>query len=93
MAKEKSTVSDAIMLRIQKLEKDTEQLFSKVNSVAISQACVDEKLSSMMVTLAELKSGLNELRDEPRSRWERLLGAIISSVVTLIFGILFGKWL
>lgn len=81
------------LLRIEKLEKDNETLFSKINSITVSQAYVDEKLNCIMTTLAELKSGLYELRYVPQKRWEKVIAAIISGIVTLCFGILFGKYI
>ena len=79
--------------RIEKLEKDSETLFSKVNAITVSQAYVDEKLSSIMATLSELKTGLHDLRFIPQRRWEKISAAVISSVITLVFGILFGKYI
>ena len=89
----KKNTNDSVDLRIKKLEHDNEILFSKVNSITVSQACVDEKLNSIMSTLVELKSGLGELRNLPQRRWEKIIAAIISGAVTLIFGILFGKYM
>ena len=89
----KKSTNDSVDLRIKKLEHDNEILFSKVNSITVSQACVDEKLNSIMSTLVELKSGLGELRNLPQRRWEKIIAAIISGAVTLIFGILFGKYM
>lgn len=80
------------LLRIEKLEKDNETLFSKINSITVSQAYVDEKLTCIMSTLTELKTGLYELRYVPHRRWEKIIAAVISGVVTLFFGILFGKY-
>lgn len=80
-----------IILRIEKLEKDNEAMSSKINSITVTQAYVDEKLSSIMATLTELKTGLYELRYVPQRRWEKVIAAVISSAVTLFFGILFGK--
>lgn len=81
------------ILRIEKLEKDSETLFSKINAITVSQAYVDEKLNCIMTTLTELKSGLYELRYVPQRRWEKVIAAIISGIVTLCFGILFGKYI
>ena len=89
----KKNTNDSVDLRIKKLEHDNEILFSKVNSITVSQACVDEKLNSIMSTLVELKSGLGELRNLPQRRWEKIIAAIISGAATLIFGILFGKYM
>lgn len=82
---------DIFLARTEKLERDTELLFSKVNAFAISQACVDEKLSNIMSTLNELKSGMSELNRVPIKRWETLIGAVISTVVALAMGFLFGR--
>lgn len=82
---------DALLGRIEKLEHDSEILFSKVNSVALTQACVDEKLSSIIDTLSELKNTVNELRGLPQKRWEKIIASVITSAVTLLCGLIFGK--
>lgn len=83
---------NSLIIRIERLEKECEVLNKKTNNITVKEACVDEKLNSIMVTLSELKSGLYELRYVPQKRWEKVVGTIITSIVTLIFGILFGKY-
>ena len=68
----KKNNTDCVSVRIEKLEHDNEVLFSKVNSITVTQAYVDEKLSTIVTTLAELKSGLYELRYVPQKRWEKV---------------------
>ncbi|NMA79462.1 MAG: hypothetical protein GX967_02300 [Clostridiales bacterium] len=82
---------DVFLARTEKLERDTELLFSKVNAFAISQACVDEKLSNIMTTLNELKSSVSELNRLPIKRWETFIGAVISALVAMVMGFLFGR--
>ena len=52
---------DTLAVRVDKLEKDTAELFGKTNAANISLAAVNEKLSSMLTTLGELKAGLANL--------------------------------
>lgn len=51
--------------RLDRMEKDIDSLFKKTNAAAVAQAAVDEKLSSMMSTLAELKEGVSLLQQTP----------------------------
>lgn len=81
---------NSILNRLEKLEKDIDILYNKVNSAAIAQAAVDEKLSSMLRTLTELKEGMQALQQQPLKRLETIIGAFISALVALIVGYFFG---
>ncbi|MBC8585338.1 hemolysin XhlA family protein [Youxingia wuxianensis] len=79
--------------RLDRMEKDIDSLFKKTNAAAVAQAAVDEKLSSMMSTLAELKEGVSLLQQTPLKRYEAIIGAVITAFVSAFLGFFFGKWM
>ncbi|HKM32395.1 MAG TPA: hypothetical protein VJX95_02385 [Oscillospiraceae bacterium] len=81
---------EAVLLRIDRVEREVERLSQRVGEGAIAQACVDEKLSSMLVTLAELKESMARISQLPVKRWETLVSALISALAAMCVGILLG---
>ncbi len=82
---------EAILRRLDRLEKDVDALSIKIHSFDIAQATVDEKLNSMMSTLQELKDGVNLLRQVPAKRYEAFATAVISSVAAMLSGFIWGQ--
>lgn len=78
---------ETLSIRVDKLEKDTADLAERANAAAITQAAINEKLNSVLVTLGELKAGLAALQQVPSKRWEGLVGALIASFVAAFVGI------
>ena len=82
---------DTLALRIEKLEREVEVLFSKVNAYAVSQATTLEKLGSVLETLAELKEGIRQLQAQPAKRFDSIVGAAISATLAALIGYFFGR--
>ncbi|MDR3643927.1 MAG: hypothetical protein P4M02_02495, partial [Clostridia bacterium] len=70
---------ESLSVRVDKLERETSDLFERTNTSAVTQAAVNEKLNSVLVTLGELKAGLAGLQQLPLKRWEGLIGAVIAA--------------
>jgi hypothetical protein len=77
---------DTLSIRLDKLERDNYELFNRTNTTAITLATVNEKLNSMLLTLGELKSGMESLKQQPAKRWEGIMGALISAIVATCVG-------
>lgn len=82
---------EGFALRLERVEREVERLSVRAQSSAIARACVDEKLSSILATLAELKEGMQRLQNLPARRWETLISALISAVCALAAGLLLGR--
>lgn len=78
-------------MRLDKVEKDIEVLYSKINNHAVTLAAVNEKLCSVLVTLGELKESIDSIQKAPAKRWEQLVSAIISVAVSGIAGFVIGR--
>ena len=77
---------ETLSVRVDHLEQQTTELFERTNNAAISLATVNEKLNSMLVTLGELKAGLNTLQQMPGKRWESIVGSAITAIVASLVG-------
>ena len=82
---------DTLSIRLDKIERDNCELFNRTNKAAVTLATVNEKLNSMLVTLSELKSGMERLQQQPAKRWEGIMGALISAVVATCVGFIAAK--
>jgi len=71
-----------LAVRVEKLEKDTGELFEKVNDARETQAGINEKLSAMLTTLGEVKQAVTEIQRRPGKLWDILLGAVVAAVVS-----------
>jgi hypothetical protein len=81
-----------LAVRVDKLERDTTELFDKTNAANISLAAVNEKLSSMLTTLGELKAGLANLQAAPSRKWDTVFKAAITGIVSLAAGYFLAKF-
>ena len=84
---------ETLSVRVDKLERETADLSERTNSTAIAQAAINEKLNSVLVTLGELKAGLNALQQVPTRRWDTVVGAIITALVAAIIGFVTARFL
>lgn len=84
------TVS-TLAVRVDKLEKDTSELFYKANSAAVAQAAISEKLSSMLVTLGEVKQAVSNIQQTPARKLDMVFRAVLAAVASGIIGYFFAK--
>ena len=77
---------DTLSIRIDKVEKDTAELFTKVNGHSITQATVNEKLNSLLVTLGEVKGGLASIQQVPVKRYEGIITTVIGALIAVAVG-------
>ena len=75
-----------LTVRVDKLERDSADLFSRMNATSVAQAAISEKLSSMLVTLGEVKQAVSNLQGMPARRWEWLLRAALTALVSAACG-------
>lgn len=81
-----------LSVRVDKLERDTGELFSRVNSSAVTLASVNEKLSSMLTTLGEVKQAVAALQQKPGRRLETVTASIITALASAIIGYFLAKF-
>lgn len=77
---------ETLAVRVDKLESDTSELFYKVNAAAVAQAAISEKLSSMLVTLGEVKQAVSNLQQTPGRRLEAIFRAGVTALLSGICG-------
>lgn len=82
---------ETLAVRVDKLEKDTAELFERVTSMTIAQAAVSEKLNSMLVTLGEVKQAVNNLLGAPAKHLEWLVRALLAAVLSGVCGYFLAK--
>lgn len=82
---------ETVELRLDKLERDEEALFAKVNAVVVAQATVAEKLGAMMMTLDELRLAVRALEQTPGQRFETLVRALLTALVSAAAGYFFAR--
>ncbi|HEX3026303.1 MAG TPA: hypothetical protein VHR42_03635, partial [Clostridia bacterium] len=83
---------ETLSVRVDKLERDTAELFEKTNTAAVSLAAVNEKLNSLLVTLGEVKQAVSNLRDIPAKRLENILKALATAVLSGITGYILARF-
>lgn len=66
-----------------------EKIFGQLNAMEVRGATVDERYHSIVQTLGEIKSDLAKLNSVPGNRWEKIIWAVISAIVTLIVASVF----
>jgi hypothetical protein len=72
---------DTLSIRQDKTEKDICEIFKEVNATAIIQARADEKQNGIMVTLGEIKEGLNRIQRIPGKQIENIVGYILFAAI------------
>lgn len=81
-----------LSVRVDKLERDTGELFSRVNSSAVTLASVNEKLSSMLTTLGEVKQAVAALQQKPGRRLETITTSLIAALLSGLVGYFVAKF-
>jgi uncharacterized protein YoxC len=81
-----------LAVRVEKLEKDTAELFEKTNTATVTLAAVNEKLSSMLTTLGEVKQAIEEMRRAPQRRLEAIFRAVVTAFVSGLAGYFIAKF-
>ena len=74
--------------RIEKLEKEKESLHKLATSVAV----MAEHMKNVDTNVATLTVEVEELKDKPGKRWEKLLDVIIAAVGGVIVGYIFSQF-
>lgn len=77
---------ETLAVRVDKLEKDSEDLIYRANAAAVAQAAVAEKLNSVLVTLGEVKQAVAGLEQTPARRLEVIGRAVITAIASGIIG-------
>ena len=67
--------------KIIKIEQD-------IRDILIQNARTDTNYKNILLMLAEIKSDLCALKERPTKRWDVLIAAVISTVVSFIFNII-----
>ena len=80
-----------LAVRVKKLEADAGELFYKVNDTRETQAGINEKLSSMLTTLGEVKQAVTCLQQVPTRRLDGIVRAVVTGLVSLAVGYLLAK--
>ncbi len=74
--------------RLEAVEADIKILYKKVNEVVLEQVTNSTKLDSMLVTLGELKESIEALKKRPSWLWDKVIVAVIGSVVGIVVSLL-----
>lgn len=77
---------ETLSVRVDKLEKDSAELFYKANAAAVTQAANSEKLNSMLVTLGEVKQAVAGLEHEPARRLDTIFRAAVTALLSGLIG-------
>lgn len=83
---------ETLAVRVDKLEKDSEDLIYRANAAAVAQAAVAEKLNSVLVTLGEVKQAVAGLEQTPARRLEVIGRAVITAIASGIIGYFLAKF-
>lgn len=73
--------------RIKKLEEENKALHSLATSVAV----MAEQMKSMNTSISTLTGQVNELKDKPGKRWEKVVEAVLIAIAGGIVGFLLSK--
>lgn len=74
-------------------ERNSEQhreFYNKFNEITTKQAIADERYNNILVAQNETKAIVTELKDKPARKWDNLSWLVISSIVGIIVGYVFG---
>lgn len=67
--------------KITKIEQD-------IRDILIQNARSDTNYKNILLMLAEIKSDLCALKERPAKRWDVLIAAVISTIVSFIFNLI-----
>ena len=85
----KSFIND----RIERIENDIKELFQKNNENTNRQSITETKLDTVINLMNDMKNKIDEIAQRPGKRWDTLVMIIITAVVGVVIGMLFGKTL
>lgn len=74
-------------------ERNSEQhreFYNKFNDLTTKQAIADERYNNILAVTNETKSILTELKEKPAKKWDNLSWFVITSVVGIVIGYVFG---
>lgn len=80
---------ESLELRVSKLEEETKELTGNVNAITLEQVRSVTKLDIVLVSLGELKEGLESLKKRPSQFWDKLIVAVISAVCGALVSFIF----
>lgn len=68
--------------RVESCEKSIRSLEQRQTDYAVEQAKINTQLSNALVTLGEIKSSIEQIKEKPAKRWDSIVATVISVVVT-----------
>jgi uncharacterized protein YoxC len=77
---------ESLSVRVDKLERDTSELYERTNSAAIALAAVNEKLNSLLVTLGEVKQAVIRLESLPARRLDIIIKSLLTAALSGLIG-------
>ena len=79
-------------VRIENLEKEVEKLNGKYDDFAVEQASIGQKVSCVLESMDEVKESVKALQQIPARRWDIVIGSVVSALVAVFAGYIFGKF-
>lgn len=82
---------NALLFRIEQLEKEVNQLKITTADTKEWQAQYGEKINNIEKSVDKVTKMIEEIAQKPQKRWDTLIAACIAAVVTIVFNIFTGK--
>lgn len=73
----------------EKSSKDHHEMYDRIRQLEIANAKTDTQYGQIMETLGTLKAEISALKEKPARRWEIVITAIITGVVSIVLGLIF----
>ena len=73
----------------EKSSKDHHEMYDRIRQLEIANAKTDTQYGQIMETLGTLKAEISTLKEKPARRWEIVITAIITGVVSIALGLIF----
>lgn len=70
----------------EKSSKDHHEMYDRIRQLEIANAKTDTQYGQIMETLGTLKAEISTLKEKPARRWENIITAIITNVVSFALG-------
>jgi hypothetical protein len=71
-----------VEFRLAKVEGDVKDLKSEMSCIRNAQMETKYTLDNLLVAFGELKESVNKIKDRPSQYWDKIIAAVISSLVT-----------
>lgn len=71
-----------VEFRLAKVESDVKDLKSEMSCIRNAQIETKYTLDNLLVAFGELKESVNKIKDRPSQYWDKIIAAVISSLVT-----------